>query len=149
VNRRIYTLDLMAAGRAAAHTARMRASEAGQARRDPDNELYDRGSDLVLAATAIRDAVGLLDATRAAPALLGCVEAAMRELVMASAALEQTILGVCAAPAEDARVARMRRGLTNLSSALGDAEAAAAAARPPAARALAGSPRERGGPVSR
>ena len=130
----------MAAGEAAPHTARMRASEAGSVRRDADNELYDRGSDLVLAAAAIRDAATPVDAARAAPALLGCVEAAMRELGMASAALQQMILEVCAAPADDPRIARMRRGFTNLDSALDDAEAAAAAARALVARALADAP---------
>ena len=136
-NRRIYTLDLMAAGEAAPHTARMRASEAGSVRRNADNELYDRGSDLVLAATAIRDAAAHSDAARAAPALLGCIEAAMRELGTASAALQQTILDACAANADDPRIARMRRGFTNLYSALDDTEAAAAAARALVARALA------------
>ena len=139
----------MAAGHAEPHTAPMRASETDAVPRDADNELYDRGSDLVLAATAIRTAAVPPEAARAAPALLGCIEAAMRELSVASAALEQTVLDAGTAPATDPRSARMRRGLTNLSSALDDAEAAAAAARALAARALACSPGDRHRSISR
>src|SRR5690349_12205582 len=124
----------MAVGRGEPHTVPMRASEIDLLPRDADNELYDRGCDLVLAATAIRTAAVPPEAARAAPALLGCIEAAMRELCVASAALEQTVLDVGAAPATDARSVRMRRGLANLSSALDDAEAAAAAARALVAR---------------
>jgi hypothetical protein len=131
-------LDLMAAGAGAAHTASMRASQADSRRRDAGNELYDRGCDLVLAATAIRGAAAPLEAAGAAPALLGCVEAALRELGEASAVLQRTLLDVRDAPAEDPRIARMRLGFTNLHSALDDAEAAAAAARALAARALVG-----------
>src|SRR3712207_4227642 len=58
--------------------------------RDADNELYDRGCDLVEAASAIRRAADSHEAGRAVPAVLGCIEAALQELVMASAALEQT-----------------------------------------------------------
>ena len=60
------------------------------ATRSPDNELYDRGCDLVEAATAIRHVASAPEATRAVPAVLGCVEAAMRELLWAVAALEAT-----------------------------------------------------------
>jgi hypothetical protein len=143
-DRRVYTLDLMVVGHGEPHTAPMRASETDSVPRDADNELYDRGCDLVLAATAIRAAAVPPEAAPAAPALLGCIEAAMRELSVASAALQQTVLDVGAAPATDPRIARTQRGLANLDSALADAEAAAASARALVARALAAEGR-RGG----
>ena len=40
--------------------------------RDPVNELYDRGFDLVEAATAMRRAATAADVAHAAPAVLGC-----------------------------------------------------------------------------
>ena len=58
--------------------------------RAPDNELYDRGCDLVEAATAIRRVADTPEAARAVPAVLGCIEAALRELLWAAAALEET-----------------------------------------------------------
>jgi len=59
-------------------------------RRDADNELFDHGCDLVATASAIRQAAGAPEATRAAPALLGCMESALHEPTWAAAALEQT-----------------------------------------------------------
>jgi hypothetical protein len=44
-------------------------------KRPADNELYDRGCDLVEAAIAIRRLADDSAARRAVPALLGCVEA--------------------------------------------------------------------------
>jgi hypothetical protein len=144
-----YTLALMAARKVRPHT-RLMPVLGSRSRRDADNDLYDRGCDLVEATTAIRHATGHLDAARAAPALLGCLEAAMRELGAASATLEQTVvdsLGARASLADDPRTrqrtARMERGFTNLYSALADAEAAAAAARALVARSLAASAAER------
>jgi hypothetical protein len=58
-------------------------------RRQADNELYDRGCELVEAAAAIRVLAGHGGAVDAAPALLGCVEQAIRDLSLACVALEQ------------------------------------------------------------
>jgi hypothetical protein len=106
--------------------------------RAPDNELYDRGADLVEAAMAIRRVAGSPEAGRAVPAVLGCIESALQELVLASAALEQSTAEV--APRTpgclDRRTERMHRGYANLKEALFDAHTAAAAARSLASRAL-------------
>jgi hypothetical protein len=107
--------------------------------REPDNELYDYGCDLVLAASAIRRAAEAPEAARAVPAVLGCIETALAELFWASAALEAT----SARPVReqtrscsDPRTERMHRGFANLQQALADAERASAAARSLAGRAL-------------
>jgi hypothetical protein len=113
------------------------------ATRSPDNELYDRGCDLVEAATAIRHVASAPEATRAVPAVLGCVEVAMRELLWAVAALEATSARTVerGAGRRDSRTARkserMQVGYANLQTALADAERASAAARSLASRALA------------
>jgi hypothetical protein len=99
--------------------------------RDAENELYDRGCDLVEAAAAIRRAAGP-EASAALPALLGCFEVALGDLYRTSAALIAP-----AAEAPDPRTERAQRGLANLAAALHDAEAAAAAARALAARRAA------------
>ena len=96
--------------------------------RDAENELYDRGCDLVEAAAGLRHAAGP-DARRAVPAVLGCVESALGDLRLAGAAL---LLAVD--PGADPRAARARRALAALAAALHDAEAAAGAARGLAAR---------------
>ena len=103
--------------------------------RSADNELYDRGCDLVAAATAIRHAAGRPHAARAVPATLGCIEAALRELVEAASGLELTTNEATGTP--DSKSERMQRGYKNLRLALEDAECAAAAARPLASRILA------------
>ena len=59
--------------------------------RSPDNELYDRGCDLVEAAAAIRQLAGDPRAARAVPAVLGCLEAVLHELSGTCAAMEETI----------------------------------------------------------
>lgn len=105
--------------------------------RAPDNELYDRGCDLVEAAAAIGRAAGAPEAARAIPAVLGCIEVALRELAEAAAALEVTT-GQAIREPPNARSDRMHRGYANLRQALEDAEGAAAAARPLASRALDG-----------
>ena len=111
--------------------------------RAPDNELYDRGCDLVEAATAIRRVADAPEAARAVPAVLGCIEAALRELLGAAAALEQTIArmvkqsSVCVDSKARRRSERMQLGYANLETALADAERASAAARSLAGRALA------------
>ena len=110
--------------------------------RAPDNELYDRGVDLVEAAMAIRRVAGSSEASRAVPAVLGCIESALQELEEASAALEQTTAEVtetaraCRDRRADRIAERMHRGYANLQEALFDAHAAAAAARSLTSRAL-------------
>jgi hypothetical protein len=110
--------------------------------RDPDNELYDHGADLVEAAMAIRRVAGSPEASRAVPAVLGCIESALQELVTASAALEQATAEAssttpgCQDRRTDRVIERMHRGYANLQEALFDARAAAAAARPLTSRAL-------------
>ena len=109
---------------------------------DADHELYDRGRDLAEAASAIRRIAGSSDPACAVPGLLGCVEAALRELNTACATLEQTAIGPVkerfgADPRMCRRVDRVGRGFANLYSALDDAEAASAAARSLVARTLA------------
>jgi hypothetical protein len=113
--------------------------------RAPDNELYDRGADLVEAAAGIRDAAGSLAAGRAVPAALGCIEAALGELLWAAAALERTTTElatggpeVCPNPRTMRIAGRMHRGYANLQDALSDAQRAASAARSLAGRALTG-----------
>src|SRR3954452_77446 len=107
-------------------------------RRAADIELYDRGCDLVEAATAIRRAGDDPDASAAVPALLGCLEAALRELGDAAAALQQASgepRQTFADPKAQAVADRLHRGYTNLHVAVQDAEAASRAARMLAARA--------------
>jgi hypothetical protein len=103
-----------------------------------DNQLYDRGCDLVVAATGIRQVAGSPDAARAVPAVLGCIEAALHELAEATAGLERTTDPASAAHSPSPpRASRMHRGYANLRQALADAERAATAARPLAGRVLA------------
>jgi hypothetical protein len=110
--------------------------------RAPDNELYDRGADLVEAAVAIRRVAGAPGARRAVPAVLGCIESALEELEGATTALEQAMVEVasptpgCRDRHADRVAERMRRGYANLQAALFDAHAAAAAARSLTSRAL-------------
>ena len=110
--------------------------------RAPDNELYDRGCDLVEAATAIRRVANAPEAARAVPAVLGCIEAALRELLLAAAALEETSARTverrsgCTDPRATRRSELMQLGYANLQIALADAERASAAARSLAGRAL-------------
>lgn len=114
----------------------------GKFARAPDNELYDRGADLVEAAMAIRRVAGSPEASRAVPAVLGCIESALEELEAATAALERATAEVASATPDPldrraGRIAeRMRRGYANLQEALFDAHAAAAAARALTSRAL-------------
>jgi len=114
----------------------------GSPPRAPDNELYDRGADLVEAAMAIRRVAGSPEAGRAVPAVLGCIESALEELEGATAALEQSVAQVTSTTpgclgGRAGRVAeRMHRGYANLQEALFDAHAAAAAARSLTSRAL-------------
>jgi hypothetical protein len=110
---------------------------------EADNELYDRGCDLVQAAAAIRRAAELPAAVRAAPAVLGCFESAFEELLCAAALLEQTTHRfVSDSPRGIAdeltarRVERMHLGFANLQWALADGQRTSAAARGLTRRAL-------------
>jgi hypothetical protein len=106
-----------------------------QARKRPaDNELYDRGCDLVEAAMAIRRLSEDRGARRAVPALVGCIESALHELSRAVSSLDE-VNGETVVPQEIGR--RMHRGFENLGLALADAELASAAARGLAERTAA------------
>ena len=111
--------------------------------RPPDNELYDRGCDLVEAAASIRRLAADPRAARAMPAVLGCLEAALHELRGACAAMEETTDRSTRARGGSrpndrlqAVAERTRRGFTNLERAINDAEDAASASRSLAARSL-------------
>jgi hypothetical protein len=122
--------------------ARATARASRHVARAPDNELYDRGADLVEAAMAIRRVAGSPEASRAVPAVLGCVESALEELEAATAALEQAVAEStsttpdCRDRRTERITERMHRGYANLQDALFDAHAAAAAARSLTSRAL-------------
>jgi hypothetical protein len=135
-------LDRMSAVMRVRESLGMRGSPAsGSVARAPDNELYDRGADLVEAAMAIRRVAGSPEASRAVPAVLGCIESALQELAVASPSLEQATAEVasttpgCLDRRADRVVDRMHRGYANLQGALFDAHAAAAAARALTSRA--------------
>jgi hypothetical protein len=91
--------------------------------RDPVNDLYDHGCDLVEAARAMRRGAGRPGVARAAPAVAGCLETALHDLAGAADELER--LGPPAT-------------FAGLALALREAAGAAAAARALAARARAG-----------
>jgi hypothetical protein len=101
-------------------------------KRPADNELYDRGCDLVEATMAIRRLSDDRSAERAVPALLGCMESALHELGCAVSTLDEAF-SEARVPPEIAK--RMHRGLMNLGLALADAEIASCAARGLAERA--------------
>jgi hypothetical protein len=109
-------------------------------KRPADNELYDRGCDLVEAAMAIRRLADDPGGARALPALLGCIEAALHELGCAAASMDEA--SGHAMPT-DAMADRMHRGFMNLGLALADAEVASTAARGLAGRSLAAASRGR------
>jgi hypothetical protein len=95
-------------------------------KRAADNELYDRGCDLVEAAMAIRRLSEDRSAAGAVPALLGCIESALHELGCAVSSLD----GVSSdAPVRHEVGQRMHRGFMNLGLAMADAELASIAAR--------------------
>jgi hypothetical protein len=126
------------------HTEAMRASiSVTRAPREPDNELFDHGCDLVQAAVAIRCAAASREASRAVPAVLGCLESALEELLWATALLEESTAQTLSEraqhgvdPRATARSERMHRGYANLQLALADAERAASAARALSRRVL-------------
>jgi hypothetical protein len=131
----IYSLDRIVRPSVPVHDAPMPLSPAFHGSKRPaDNELYDRGCDLVEAAMAIRRLADDPGAGRALPALLGCMETALHELGCAAASMDET--SGHAMPTE-AMADRMHRGFMNLGLALADAELASTAARGLAGRSLA------------
>jgi cob(I)alamin adenosyltransferase len=107
------------------------------AQRNAENELYDLGCDLVEAAAGIALRAADPCAARAVPALLGCIEAALKELSGACGALKYST-AESSASAENARgravANRLERGYANLIVSLEDARYASRAVRPLAAR---------------
>jgi hypothetical protein len=139
---RIYSLDRIDQPSAPVHDAAMPLSPAFHGSKRPaDNELYDRGCDLVEAAMAIRRLADDPGAARALPALLGCMETALHELGCAVASMDETSSH---SMPTDAIADRMHRGFMNLGLALADAELASTAARGLAGRSLAAIPGGRG-----
>jgi hypothetical protein len=125
--------------------------------RIPYDDIYDSACDLVEATARMRRAAATLEDAQLAPALLGCIEAALRDLLWTAAAFEQTSVRLTteyrrgqADPRTRVLVERMQRGWANLQQTLADAERAAAAARPLVARALAatGARRDRRRPAT-
>lgn len=114
------------------------ASRSLGSKRAADNELFDRGCDLVEAAMAIRHLADDPDAERALPALLGCIEATVHELGCATSSIDEALRAPSGPIAE-----RMHRGFMNLGLALADAELAATAARGLAARSYCGAANDR------
>jgi hypothetical protein len=114
-----------------------RASAMQRSRRAPDNELFDRGCDLVEAASAIRRLAADAETARAIPALLGCIETSLQELAAAASELEGAEPPVITSERSlHIARARRRRGVANLRVALADAAAASHAARALTARVL-------------
>ena len=135
----IYSRDRIVQPPVPVHDLVMPLPPVSQASKPPaDNELYDRGCDLVEAATAICRLAGDPEAARAVPALLGCIEAALHELGFAAASFDEA--NGHAMPTED-MADRMHRGFMNLGLALADAELASTAARGLAGRSLAATSR--------
>jgi hypothetical protein len=131
----IYSLDRIVRAPLPGHDEAMSLSPVSQASKRPaDNDLYDRGCELVEAATAIRRLADDPEAGRAVPALLGCIEAALHELGCAAASFDEISRH---AMATEAMADRMHRGFMNLGLALADAELASTAARGLAGRSVA------------
>lgn len=114
--------------------------------RAPYDDIYDPACDLVEATARMRSAAAAPQNAELAPAILGCIEAALQDLLWTAAALEQTsgrLTGEHHRGQSDPRVRlsteRMQRAYANLQETLIDAERAAAAARPLVARAFAAS----------
>jgi hypothetical protein len=122
----------MAGGRAARHPPPVfRTSKHFVRQREPDNELYERASELVEAAAAIREAAADPGAAPAVPALLGCIETALRDLASVAGELERRTTAGCNG---DRRRERAGRGYQSLRVGLDDAAVAARAAQTLAAR---------------
>jgi hypothetical protein len=101
---------------------------------DAENELYDLGCDLVESAAAISRRAADPCAARAVPALLGCIEAALKELGGACGALQYINAESSPHARRQAVAERLDRGYANLIVALQDARYASRAARSLAAR---------------
>jgi hypothetical protein len=130
----IYSLDRIVQPSIRVHDPGMPLSPASEGSKRPaDNELYDRGCDLVEAAMAIRRLADDPGAGRALPALLGCMETALNELGCAAASMDEISSH---SMATEAMADRMHRGFMNLGLALADAELASTAARGLAGRSL-------------
>jgi hypothetical protein len=84
-------------------------------RTSPDLEVYDRACDLIEAAAGLRRAAAALESGEVTPAVLGCVEAALRDLRCATTLLE--------------RASARHRGYADLRGALASAAHAASEAR--------------------
>src|SRR5215212_10196058 len=137
----IYSLDRIVSAPVRLHDMTMPLPPVSEASKRPaDNELYDRGCDLVEAAIAIRRLADDPAAGRALPALLGCIEAALHELGCAVVSFDET--GDRTMPTE-AMADRMHRGFMNLGLTLADAELASTAARGLAGRSVAPTSRGR------
>lgn len=106
------------------------------ARRTPDIELYDHACELVEATAAIRRAVADPDSADAVPALLSCVEAALRDLAFVAHERER-VTDARRAPSAVKHRARAAHGYRNLQVALNDAAIAARVAQALVARASA------------
>lgn len=107
--------------------------------RDAVNDLYDHGCDLVEAAAALRRGAGNPDVTRTVPAILGCIEVALRDLTETTTALARGTAPAGGAPGAARladRHARMRQGFAHLEVVLDEAGDAAAVARALAARII-------------
>jgi hypothetical protein len=131
----IYSLDRIVQPSIGVHAPGMPFSPVSEGSKRPaDNELYDRGCDLVEAAMAIRRVAQDPGAGRALPALLGCIETALHELGCAAASMDEISSHSIRT---DAMADRMHRGFMNLGLALADAELASTAARGLAGRSLA------------
>lgn len=143
-NGSMYTLDRMAGTARRVNPWIMRSPPTPSPSRVPYDDIYDPACDLVEATARLRRAAAAPENAHLSPALLGCMEAALQDLLWTAAALEQTSVRMItehsrgrADPRSRLLVERMQRGWANLQETLIDAERAAAAARPLVARGLA------------
>jgi len=139
----IYRLDRIVSAPVPLHDVGMPHPPVFEASKRPaDDELDDRRCGLVEAAIAIRRLADDPAAGRALPALLGWIEAALRELGCAVASFDETSDRTM--PTE-AMADRMPRGFMNLGLTLADADLASTAARGLAGRSVAPTSRGRSG----
>lgn len=98
--------------------------------RDPGIELFDRACDLLESTSALRRAIADPGYAEAVPAVLNCVEAALRDLAFVAGELQREHEADTARPR-----ARAAHGYRNLHVALDDAAMAAHVAQALARRA--------------